>query len=92
MLPHLVLVEQAMSRLFSKCKCCGKGNYCEKAAVGSRGDCQLQGEIRYCCDIWSGGTDYSAVDSLGGPLSRGDCPWRDRSSILRDPFTVTVRS
>ena len=37
MLPHLVLIEQAVSRLFSIRKCCGKGN-CEKAAVGSRGD------------------------------------------------------
>jgi len=36
MLPHLVLVEQAVSRLFSMCKRCGKGNR-EKAAVGSRG-------------------------------------------------------
>ena len=36
MLPHLVSIEQAVSRLFCICKCCGKGN-CEKAAVGSRG-------------------------------------------------------
>ena len=33
MLPHLVLIEQAVSRLFSICKRCGKG----KAAVGSGG-------------------------------------------------------
>jgi len=25
-----------------------------------------------------GRTDYSAVDGPGGPLSRGDCPWRDK--------------
>ena len=25
MLPHLVLIERAVSRLFSICKCCGKG-------------------------------------------------------------------
>ena len=37
-----------------------------------------QGGTRYGCDIWSGGIDYSAVDSPGGPLFRGDCPWRDR--------------
>jgi len=36
MLPHLVLIEQAVSRLFSICKRCDKGN-CEKVAVGSRG-------------------------------------------------------
>jgi len=35
------------------------------------------GGTRYACNIWSGGTDYSAVDSPGGPLSRGDCPRRD---------------
>jgi len=42
MLPHLALIEQAVSRLFSICKRCGKGN-CEKAAVGSRGDRWQQG-------------------------------------------------
>jgi len=36
MLPHLVLIERSVCRLFSICKCCGKGN-CEKATVGSRG-------------------------------------------------------
>jgi len=71
MLPYLVLIEQAVSRLFSICKCCGKGN-CEKTAVGSRGDRRQQGWTRYGCNIWSRGTDYSAVDSPGGPLSRGD--------------------
>jgi len=71
MLPHLVLIELAVSRLFSMCKCCGKGN-CEKAAVGSRGDIwQRGGGTRYSCNIWSGGTDYSAVDSPGGPLLMG---------------------
>ena len=35
---------------------------------------------RYGCDIWSGGTDYSAVDNPGRPLLRGDCPRRDRST------------
>jgi len=79
MLPHLVLIEQAVSRLLSICKCCGKG----KAAVGSRGDRRQQGGTRYGCDIWSGGTDYSAVDSLGGgPLSRGDRPQRDRTVLI----------
>ena len=38
--------------------------------VGSRGG-------RYGCGIWARGTDYSAVGSPGGPLSRGDCPRRD---------------
>ena len=38
---------------------------CEKAAVGSRG------ETKYGCDIWSGGTDYSAVDSPGGTTFKG---------------------
>jgi len=73
LMPHLVLIEQAVSRLFSICKCCGKGN-CEKAAVGSRWDRQQKGGTRYGCDIWSGWTNYSAVDSPGEPLSRGDCP------------------
>jgi len=77
MLPHLVLIERAVSRLFSICKCCGKGN-CEKATVGSRGERRQQGGTRYGCNIWSRGTDYSAVDSPGGPLLRGDCPRRDR--------------
>jgi len=36
MLTRLVLIEQAVSRLFSISKRCGKGN-CEKAAVDSRG-------------------------------------------------------
>ena len=84
MLPHLVLIEQAVSRLFSICKRCGKGN-CEKAAVGSREDCQQQGGTRYGCDIWSGGTDYSAVGSPGGPLSRRDCPRRDSTISLDCP-------
>jgi len=35
MLPHLVLIEQAVSRLFSVRKSCGKGN-CKKAAVVSK--------------------------------------------------------
>jgi len=84
MLPYLVLIERAVSRLFSICKCCGKGN-CEKATVGSRGDRWQQGGTRYGCDIWS-------VDSPGGPLSRGDCPRRDRTSpenesIALEPIT-----
>ena len=40
MLPHLVLIEQAASKLFSICKRCGKGNREKVAArgtVGSRG-------------------------------------------------------
>ena len=36
-----------------------------------------QGGTRYGCDIWSGGTNYSAVDSPEGPLFRGDCPRHD---------------
>ena len=35
MLPHLVLIERAVSRLFSICKRCGKGTR-EKAKVSSR--------------------------------------------------------
>ena len=27
-----------------------------------------------------GGTDYSTVDSPGGPLSRGDCPQHDKTT------------
>ena len=69
-LSHLVLIEQAVSRLFSICKCCGKGN-CEKAAVSSRGDHQRRGGNRYSCEIWSWETDYSAVDSPGEPLQGG---------------------
>ena len=42
MLPHLVLIEQAVFQAFSMCKRCGKGQY-KKAAVGSRGDRRLQG-------------------------------------------------
>ena len=80
MLPHLVLIEQAVSRLFSICKRCGKGN-CEKAVVGSRGNHRQQGETWYDCDVWSGKTDYSAVDSPGGPLLREDCPRRDRDTM-----------
>ena len=79
MLPHLVLIKKAVSRLFSICKHSGKGN-CEKATVGSRGDRRQQGGTRYGGHIWSRGTDYSALDSPGGPLSRGDCPRRDSSS------------
>jgi len=70
MLLHLVLIEQAVSRLLSICKCCGKGN-CKKASVGSRGDHQQHGRTRYGCDIWSRGTDYSAVDSPGGTAFEG---------------------
>ena len=36
MLPHLVLIEQAVSQLFSICKRFGKGN-CEKTTVSSKG-------------------------------------------------------
>ena len=38
-----------------------------------------QGGTRYGCNIWFEGTDYSAMDNPGGPLSRGDCPRCDRS-------------
>jgi len=37
------------------------------------------GRARYGSDIVSGGTDYSAVDSL---LSRGDCQQRDRPTNI----------
>ena len=48
------------------------------------------GGTRYGCDIWSEGTNYSAVDSPGGPLSRGDCPQRDNpSEILESKVTNT---
>ena len=36
----------------------------------------------YGYDIRSGGTIYSAMDGPGGPILRGDHPWRDRSSDL----------
>ena len=75
MLPHLVLIEQAVSRLFSICKCCGKGN-CEKAAVGSREDCRQQG-----------GPGMAAIFGPGVLIIlpwtvRGDCPRCDRSTNL----------
>ena len=60
-------IKQAVSRLFSICKYCGKGN-CEKAAVGSRGGDQVW--LRYLVP--------------GGPLSRGDCPRRDRKRRKKD--------
>ena len=40
------------------------------------------GGTRYGCDIWSGGTDYSAVDSPGGPII---LPW-----TVRGDHGVTV--
>jgi len=61
MLPHLVLIEQAVSRLFSICKRCGKG----------KGRSRQQGGTRYGCDILSGGTYYSAVDSPGDRFRGG---------------------
>jgi len=33
-----------------------------------KGRTQQQGGARYGCDIWSKGTDYSAVDSRGGTV------------------------
>jgi len=68
MLPHLVLIEQAVSRLFSICKHCGKGN-CKKTAVGSRGDCRQQG-----------GPGIAVKFGPGGPIIlpwtvRGDRFW-----------------
>ena len=63
MLPHLVLIKKAVSRLFSICKHSGKGN-CEKAAVGSRGDCWQQG-----------GPGMAAIFGLGGPII---LPWTVR--------------
>jgi len=54
MLPHLVLIKQAVSRLFSMCKHCGKGN-CKKAAVGSRGDRQQQGRPGIAAKFGRGG-------------------------------------
>ena len=33
-----------------------------------------QGGTRYGCNIWSGGTDYSARDSSGGPVLKEDYP------------------
>jgi len=80
MLPRLVLIEQAVSRLFSIRKRCGKGN-CEKAAVGSRGDRRQQGGPGIATKFVPGGTDYSAVDSPWGPLSKGDCPRRDSTVV-----------
>ena len=56
MLPRLVLIEQAMSRLFSICKRCGKGN-CEKAAVSSWGTVGSKG-----------GPGMAAIFGPGGPI------------------------
>ena len=50
-----------------------------------KGCSRQQGGTRYSCEIWSGGTNYSAVDSPGGPLSRGDCPQCDRLTSFDDP-------
>ena len=44
------------------------------------------GGTRCSCEIWSRGTDYSVMDSPGGPLSRGDCPQHDSDteSLVHD--------
>jgi len=53
-------------------------------AFSSGGNHRQQGGTRYSSEIWSGGTDYSAVDSPRELLLRGDCPRRD-SSLLALP-------
>ena len=68
MLPHFVLIKQAVSRLLSICKCYGKGN-CEKAAVSSKGDRQQQG-----------GPGMAAIFGPGGPVI---LPWTVRGDQFR---------
>ena len=68
MLPHLVLIEQAVSRLFSICKCCGKGN-CEQAVVSSR---ETVGS--------TGGPGMAAIFGLGGLII---LPWIVRGDHFR---------
>ena len=48
-----------------------------KGRSQQQGGPSAAGGTRYGCDIWSGGTGYSAVDSPGGSVSRGDCPRHD---------------
>jgi len=57
MLPHLVLIEQAVSRLFSICKHCDK--------VGGRGG------TRYSCDIWPQGDRLICHGQSGGTTFEG---------------------
>ena len=54
-----------------------------KGCSRQQGGPSASGETRYSCEIWSRGTDYSAVDSPGGPLSRGDYPQHDRPTRPR---------
>ena len=77
MLAHLVLIEQAVSRLFSICKRYGKGN-CEKVAVGSKGDRRQQGGTvgskggtRYGCNIWARGDQLFCHGQSGGTAFEG---------------------
>jgi len=70
MLPHFVLIEQAVSRMFSICKRCGKGN-CKKATVGSKGDRQQQG---------GPGTCMAAIFGPGGLII---LPWTVRGHCFR---------
>ena len=80
MLPHLVLIKQAVSRLFSICKRCGKGNFVKRLQSAAGRTIGSRGGTRYSHEIWSGGTNYSAMDRRGGLLSRGDCPRRDMTT------------
>ena len=49
-----------------------------------------QGGTRYGCNIWSGGADYSTVDSPGGPLFRGDCPRHDMPTSSQNAIRVEI--
>jgi len=85
MLPHFVLVKQAVPRLFSICKRCGKGN-CEKAAVGSRGGPVIA--VKFCPGgpiilPWTvrggrfrGGTVHCVT--VAGPTLTFWMPWQTR--------------
>jgi len=81
MLLHLVLIEQAVSRHMQML-------WQKKLRKGCS---RQQGGTGYSCGIWSGGTDYSAVDSPGGLLSRGDCPRIDRYIIRRNYALLAVK-
>ena len=65
MLPHLVLIEQAVSRLFFICKCYGKSN-CKKTAVGRGGTVGSKG-----------GPGMAAKFGLGGPIILPWTVWGD---------------
>ena len=71
MLPHLVLIKQAVLHTQVLWQIA-------KRPQVAAGGLSAAGRVRYGSDIVSGGTNYSAVDSPGRLLSRGNCQQRDR--------------